>query len=376
MRIDAIRVATLRRAYDGSQRNTRHAWDAKHYVLVEIVAGGSSGLGEMYCDGGGTPQVAEAILRHEIGPHVVGQDARQRGAIVASLRDRTALSARGTAITAAISAIDIALWDLCGKACGEPVHRLLGACSDGIAVYASGGMYGPGVTPQSLAEQFGEAQRRGLRGAKIKVGGGSLDEDVERIARVREAIGRDAPLMADAMFLPDVPGAIALGRRLAPHDLHFLEAPTTMEDVDGWCDVAQATGLSLAGPELSDDASLMRRLVERNAVRYLQFDLVIAGGITRARALAAFAAMHRRAVTLHCAASAVAMAAAAHVGASLEHCDGMEFHLMHDGLREQLWHCGWRLQSGRLVIPERPGLGVELDRETAAQLQAGVCCAA
>ena len=86
VRIDAVRVATLRRTYDGSQRNTRHAWDAKHYVLVEIVAGGLSGLGEMYCDGGGTPAVAEALLRHEIAPHILGQDARQVGAIVHALR--------------------------------------------------------------------------------------------------------------------------------------------------------------------------------------------------------------------------------------------------------------------------------------------------
>lgn len=369
MQITHMRCGNLRRDYSGALRNTRHAWTAKNYVLVELVTQtGLRGYGEMYCDGGGTPEVALAILRHEIAPHVIGRDALRPVATTSELRARMALSARGTAATAAISAVDIAMWDLLGKASGMPLYRLLGGHSNSVPVYASGGMYGNAVTPESIAREMKEAQKAGVRGAKIKIGGASIEEDVERLQRTREAIGPGAPLMGDAMFAPDVAGAIELGRRAAPLLLHFLEAPTAMDDVEGWCAVTRATGLALAGPELSDDSSLMRRMVESGAVRYLQFDLAIAGGISMGHTLAGFAGVHRRSVSLHCAASAIAMAAAAHLGAAIANCDSLEFHVMHDGLRERLWSSGWLLAEGRLVAPERAGLGVELADEDLALL--------
>lgn len=372
LRIEALRTAVVTRTYDGRARNTRHAWSRKTYVLVEVVAeGGASGLGEMYCDGGGAPEVAVAMLRHEVAPHLVGRDARRPGAISARLCDLATLTARGSAASAARSAVDMALWDLLGRLCGQPVFRLLGGVADRVPVYASGGMYGPEVTPRGLGEEMAAAQREGVRGAKIKVAGAGLDADDERVAAVRAAIGPDAPLMVDAMFVPDVPGAIRLGRRLARHDLHFLEAPTLASDVDGWVAIAAATGLPLAGPELSDDRSLMLRMLRAGAVRHLQFDLAIAGGITGGRDLSALAAAFHRKISLHCAGSAVATAAAAHLGAGTGSCDGLEFHLMHDGLRDRLWACGWRLDDGCLVPPDRPGLGIELGQEERAMLAEG-----
>ncbi|MCC7281839.1 MAG: mandelate racemase/muconate lactonizing enzyme family protein [Acetobacteraceae bacterium] len=364
MRIAALRAGTITRRYDGTARNTHHAWTAKNYVLVMLETdAGLAGLGEMYCDGGGTPEVAVAMLRHEVAPVLVGADARLPGAIVQALGARMALSARGSAASAAIAAVDIALWDLVGKIAGQPLYRLLGGVSDRAPVYASGGMYGPAGTPERLADAFAAARSQGLRGAKLKVGAASLDLDFARAGAVRAAIGPEAPLMVDAMFVPDVPGAIALARRLAPLDLHFLEAPTAPTDIAGWCMVARASGVPLAGPELSDDARLMRTMLHQGAVQYLQFDVAIARGITGGRALASLAALHHRRTSLHCAASAVALAAGAQLAAGLGNCDGLEFHLMHDGLREHLWASGWRLEEGCLVIPDRPGLGITLGEE-------------
>ena len=137
--------------------------------------------------------------------------------------------------------------------------------------------------------------------------------------------------------------------------------------------MARSTGLDLAGPELSDDVGLMLRMLQAQAVRYLQFDLAIAGGVTGGRLLASLAHAHHRTFTLHCAASAVAMAAAAQLGAAMGGCDGLEFHVMHDGLRERLWSSGWRLHEGWLVAPDRPGLGVVLGDEESALLEAGRC---
>lgn len=367
MRIVSLRTAVLRRAYDGSLRNTRHAWNAKHYVLVELETDtGLRGYGEMYCDGGGAPGVAVAMLREELAPHVVGHDALRPAALAYALQSRMALSARGSAATCALSAVDIAAWDLLGKACGRPLHELLGGATEGVSVYASGGMYGEGQTPGTIAAEMAAAQRAGLAGAKIKVGGATLEEDLERLARTREAIGAQARLMADAMFQPSVPQAVALGRAASRQALHFLEAPTAMDDAPGWREIRNATGVPLAGPELSASLLLMRSLVETSAVDFLQYDLAIAGGITVGQKLAAFAAVHRRPVTLHCAASAIAMAAAAHLGTAIGNCDSLEFHVMHDGLRERLWSSGWRLRDGRLLPSPLPGLGVALGEDDLA----------
>jgi L-alanine-DL-glutamate epimerase-like enolase superfamily enzyme len=121
---------------------------------------------------------------------------------------------------------------------------------------------------------------------------------------------------------------------------------------------------------------LMRQLLHAQALAYLQFDVTIAGGLGLGRDLAALARAHWRDITLHCAASAVATAASAHLGAAVGGCDGLEFHVMHDGLRDRLWACGWRLEDGRLMVPNRPGLGIDLGDEDQQRLEADTCCVA
>lgn len=369
-----IRCANLHVKYSGELRNTQHAWHGKNYIILELESeDGFSGFGEMYCDGGGSPEVALSILRHEIAPALRGRSSTRPLEILADLRRKYSLSARGGAASMAISAVDIAMWDLLGKRAGLPLYRLLGGFSNRVNVYASGGMYGPGITPERLAEEMREAQLQGLHGAKIKVGGASLEEDAERVAKVRAAIGPHAPLMVDAMFRPNVKEAIKLGQALKPENLHFFEAPTHASDVTGWGTVRDACALALSGPELSDDRDLMRRLLQADAIDFLQFDLAIAGGVSEGREHFALAHAFGKPVTLHCAASAVAMAAAAQLGAGLGGCDSLEFHLMHDGMRESLWDCGWRLDGGHLILPDRPGLGVDPSDEVRDLLEDGLC---
>ena len=373
-RIKTIRCANLHRKYSGEVRNTQHAWQGKNYILLEIESeDGVSGFGEMYCDGGGSPEAALAMLRYEVAPALIGKSGTRPLEILAYLRGHFSLSARGSAASMAISAVDIAMWDMVGKRSGLPLYRLLGGHSDRVKVYASGGMYGPRITPQTLAQEMREAQAKGLNGAKIKIGGATLEEDVARVTCVREAIGPHAPLMVDAMFRPNVTDAIRLGNALKNANIHFYEAPTNANHVSGWRSVGQACGLSLSGPELSDDRDLMLRLLQADALQFLQFDVAIAGGVSEGREIFALARAFRKPVTLHCAASAVAMAAAAQMGAGLGGCDSLEFHLMHDGMRESLWKCGWRLESGHLVVPDRPGLGVEPTDEVRDLLKGGLC---
>lgn len=358
--VTAVRTAVLRQDYADGSRNTRHAWSGKNYVLLVVEAGDAFGLGEIYCDGHGSPAVTALSVEEEIAPVVVGRDARDVGAIRQDLLERTVLAGRGSGFGPVLSGLDMALWDLAARRLGEPLRRLLGGVSDRAAVYGSGGMYGPAITPESLAADMAAAVASGLGGVKIKAGGATLTEDVARATAVREAIGPDARLMVDAMFAPTVPEAVRLAEALRPLGLHFLEAPTAAADRAGWALVRTRGGIPLAGPELEPDADVNRAFLTEGLVHFLQFDLAICGGLSGGRDLCALARAFHRPVTLHCAASAVGLAAAAHLAAAVPNADSVEFHLKHQGLFERLWSSGFRLEDGHLVVPDRPGLGLDL----------------
>jgi L-alanine-DL-glutamate epimerase-like enolase superfamily enzyme len=370
MQIVDVRTAVVRRHYDGESRNTLHSWAGKNYLLVSVeTSAGTAGLGEIYCDGHGSTAVAELLIREEIAPAIIGEDPRAIAQIRSKLLAQHVLSGRAGAFGPALAGIDIALWDLLGKLAGQPLYRLLGGFSNRASVYGSGGMYGPAITPTSLAREMGEAVRSGLGGVKIKGCGASLEEDVARVSAVREAIGPDARLMVDAMFAASVPAAIRLARAFEPYNLHFLEAPTATADLRGWQTVRRATSIPLAGPELESSLELMRDFVLADAVHFLQYDVVLACGISAGRDLGALARIFHRPVSLHCAASAVGLAASAHLAASMPNCDSLEYHLMHQGLHERLWSSGWALDAGDIVIPDRPGLGLDFDFDTLVALE-------
>ncbi|MBS0320050.1 MAG: mandelate racemase/muconate lactonizing enzyme family protein [Proteobacteria bacterium] len=362
MKVRALRSTVVTCRYANALRNTHHVWTQKQYLIVAVdTDDGLTGLGEVYCDGEGDPRVMEALLQHEIAPQVVGRDPRAIEAVRAALAQRSLLSGRPDAHTLAMAGVDTALWDLAGKRAGEPVYRLLGGFRDRVPIYGSGGMYGEGLDPARLGAQMAAAIADGYGGVKIKAAGAPLREDVARVGAVRAAIGDDARLMVDAMFVPDVPGALRLARALQPFNLHFLEAPTRAADIRGWASIQRATGMPLAGPELSSSVDVAREFLLHDACHLLQFDVNLAGGLSQGRELAALAHAFHRPVTLHCAASAVGVAASAHLGAAVPNCDSLELHLLHRGLHEHLGSSGWRWHDGELQIPERPGLGLDID---------------
>lgn len=361
MKVQKIWTAVVSNRYDGTARSTLHTWTTKNSVLVGLeTSDGVVGVGEAWCDGA-SPKVTEAMIREEFAPLVRGEDPRFIEHIRSKLLRTMILSSRGGTATAAMAAIDIALWDLAGKLVGRPIYQLLGAHSNKAPVYASGGMYGPTITPKSLAAEMLAALNAGACGIKIKGAGSSLEEEVARVSALREAIGDEGRLMVDAMFVLDVPRAIALARALEPYNLHFLEACTNATDLRGWRAIREATIIPLAGPELQWSLDLMRDYLSADAIHFLQFDVILAGGISHGRRLAALAEAFHKPVTLHCSASAVGLAAGAHLAASIPNCDSLEYHVLHQSLFDRLWASGWKLEGGALSIPDAPGLGLDLD---------------
>lgn len=360
MRVADVVTCVASKRYDGQFRNTLHAWDAKHSILVFVITeSGVVGVGEAWCDRG-APETVASLIDRDLKKLVVGEPVFAIMGFWKSAIATNVMSAKGGVLYAATSAIDIALWDAFSRCLDLPLHALLGSKAASIAVYASGGMYGDGYGPASLASDMKKAVEYGCGGVKIKGGGASISEDVARAAAVRQKIGPDARLMVDVLFSLDVPAAIRLAKALGDFDLHFLEAPTARENLRGWAEIRRATGMPLAGTELESGLHNFRSALEIGAIDYLQADATVCGGITELKRVGALAHAFHRKLTLHCSGSAVALAANAQAGAAIEGCESVEMHLMHQTLFEHLWNAGYRIADGRIHLPDAAGLGLSL----------------
>lgn len=360
-RIAAIETRVVRKAFDKAQWNPRTRWTEKNVVLVLLrTAGGVMGIGEAYCDGG-VPSSVCTLVESDLAPLVLGRSIFDLGAIVSSMRDTLVVSAKAGAAWAAASGIDIALWDALGKTLRQPICNLLGCERRRVYAYASAGLYGAGKTEADLGAEMRSYVELGFRAVKIKIGGASLREDVRRVAAVREAIGPEIRLMVDALYALTVPDAIQMSRALEKYDIHFLEAPVLPENIDGLHRVAHTGPVPVAGNEFAYGLDGFRRIIERDAVSYVHLDAILCGGISEARRIADLAASRHIPCSFHAASSVVCFAANLQVAASVPNVDSIEFHMLHKMLFDKVRADCFRLEDGYVVLPDAPGLGLELD---------------
>jgi L-alanine-DL-glutamate epimerase-like enolase superfamily enzyme len=360
-KVVAVETRVVRKAFDKAQWNPRTRWAEKNVVLVLLQTdAGITGIGEAYCDAG-VPASVATLIEKDFAPLVIGRSITDLGAIVASIRDTMIVSAKGGAAWAALSAIDIALWDALGKALGQPVCNLLGCERRRVYAYASAGLYGAGKTEAKLAEEMQGYVERGFRAVKIKVGGASLAEDVRRVAAVREAIGPDVRFMVDALYALSASDAIRMSRAIEKYDIHFLEAPVVPEDITGLARVAARGPVAVAGNEFAYGLDGFRRIIESDGVAFVHLDAILCGGISEGRRIAALAASRHLPCSFHAASSAVCFAANLQIAASVPNVDSIEFHMLHTMLFDQLPKDHFRLEDGCVVVPAAPGLGLNVE---------------
>ncbi len=207
---------------------------------------GLSGWGE------GAGGAAAAVIGDVLAPLMLGQDPMNRNglwqAMLAALYNANLAGGLGTN---AISALDIALWDIAGQATGLPIYALLGGrVRERVAVYATGLYYTEGEFPHRLRDEANSYVAAGFKGMKTKVGGLPLDEDVKRVAAIRAAIGPDIQLMVDANQGYNAATAIRLGRRLADYDILWFEEPVNTKDINAYLEVKAALPMAIAGGEV------------------------------------------------------------------------------------------------------------------------------
>lgn len=248
------------------------------YVIVNLeTADGLAGLGYA-CIYAGPEAGALRVLLDDLAPLVRGEDARFRGRIWQKLRRAMASLGQAGMSTSALSAYDLAIWDLAGKAAGLPVYQMIGAVRDRLPVYYSSLFLN--LDEAELVAEAKQARSQGFRYVKMRCGRPTVAEDVRRVRAVLEALGDDARLMVDCSRGFDAKRAIQLGRQLDPLGLVWIEEPTPPDDLAGSAQVAAALETTVASGESCYTASGVRALIQHRAADLVQLDLQRMGGLT------------------------------------------------------------------------------------------------
>ncbi len=371
----SARIALGRERFLSSQC----AFPERNSLLVRIETdGGIVGWGE----GGqyGPAEPVASCINDVFLPGLLGRDPLERGKIWHELYSASRDFGQKGPYVEAISAIDIALWDIAGKVLGAPVCRLLGgAFRDSVAAYATGCYYrgeayldAAGALSELAAEARSYAEN-GFGMLKMKVGLLSVEQDLARVAAVREAFGPERPLMVDANHAYNSTAAIRMARGLERHDIRWFEEPVPPEDREGYRAVRRASAVPVAGGECEYTRYGFRDLIAGGCVDIAQPDLCVAGGLTEWANIVALAHSFGVFVVPHVWGSGVALAAALHALAALppfphtanpvplQNEPVIEFDRNHNPLRDDLLKVPIRLAAGRVPVPRGPGLGIEID---------------
>jgi L-alanine-DL-glutamate epimerase-like enolase superfamily enzyme len=265
-----------------------------------------------------------------------------------------------TAVMAAIGGIDIALWDLKGKAAGMPVWRLLGGANRPLFTYATGGYYRPGAPNSAYAKEMAQLIEFGYRAVKLKTGAEGVVADAERVGVVRAAIGDTPELMLDMNAPYDLPDCIDFAHRVEPHRIFWLEEPLHwyLQPAD-FARLAAATPIPLAHGERELTRFTVRDFIAEGGIRYVQFDATRTAGFTEALRIAALAEQHGVIVAPHSAPEIHG-----HLVLALPRCAfGVESHGGHDSdpLAYGLFQEHPELRDGHLHFGDQPGFGLEPD---------------
>ena len=313
------------------------------------------------------PRVAKAVVDDLLRDLLLGADPRRVEPLWETLYASMRLRGHASGfLLEAISGVDIALWDLAGKAVGAPVHQLLGgAYRDRIPVYASGvpaTLDPPGAPDHErmLAAASG-TRERGFHGLKMAIG---LDPraDVASVADVRAHLGEGFELFADAAGNYDVDTAVRVGRELERLGVGFFEAPLPHEFIDGYAEVARAVAIPLANDVITQRFQVLDYL-KRGALQVVQPDVCRAGGITELRRIGVLADAFGVACTPHVSiGSAIHFVASFHVASALPNLVRHEFWFGENPLGDVLLkRPALALVDGAVAVPDGPGLGIEVD---------------
>jgi L-rhamnonate dehydratase len=359
MQIETIEAIALR------GRGAQGAYGAPYGLVVRVTTdSGLVGYGET----DSMPSVARAVIEAPFLNEmmsglkwvVLGQDPTDTDALWRRMARATLGYSRDGVTVQAMAAIDLALWDIKGKAARRPVCELLGgARRRAVPVYASHPL---GETPEESARFAAALRNAGFRA--VKFGWHPLGADPaadEAIVRaLRQAIGDEVELLIDGGLAWDADTAIERCRRFAPYRIHWLEEPLAAYDFAGYARLAEAVETPIAAGEMASTAAELGRLIEEGRIDVVQVD-VARVGLTQAMGVAALAARHGIPAVNHTYSYGINLAASLHFVAAIERAGLFEYQVTPNEIRDALVPGAPRPVDGCLTVPDGPGLGIEID---------------
>ena len=308
-----------------------------------------TGHGYAWSLGSGGRAMLSAI-QEDIVPALIGEDPLDHERLWQKLYWKTQSVARGGLVTQAVSAIDLALWDLKGKACGQPLHKLLGGLRRSAPIYGSDG----GWLNMSVSEILSAADEylsQGMRGIKLKVGHDDPSIDLARVRAIRKSLGDDVWIAVDANQKWEFATALRMGREFEQLGLAWYEEPMICEDIDGHARLADKLDVPIALGETLSSRFEIGAYLTADAVEIVQPDMTRIGGITEFLKIVAMSGAAHRVVEPH-----LMMEASVHLACGLPGVVGLEF-------------MPWltlaitdspKIENGEMVAPDAPGLGFEV----------------
>jgi L-alanine-DL-glutamate epimerase-like enolase superfamily enzyme len=354
--LEHVEAKAYRIPTDAPESDGTYEWAQTVLVVVTARGGGKTGLGYTYAD-----RATAAVVNDSLAPALQGLDSmRPRAANAAMLRAIRNLGRAGIAAMA-VSAADVALWDLASRIAGLPLVAMLGTAREAIAVYGSGGF--TSYSSERLCDQLGGWAAEGMRHVKMKIGRDPA-ADRARVAMARKAIG-DVDLFVDANGAYSARQALAQAEHFAEQGVRWFEEPVSSDDLDGLRAVRDGApaAMDIAAGEYGYEPFYFRRMLEAGAVDVLQADASRCGGVTGFLAVDALCDARNVALSAHC---------APHLHAHLACAAARAVHVeyFHDHARiEEMLFDGALTPSGGLLRPDldRPGLGIEFKAADAAR---------
>jgi len=345
----------------------------RNYLFIRLTTDtGLTGIGEASLEW--QEKTVQTVIHEWVEGRILGTDAFDIEAVIGGMiRDQYQ---GGSTVMTAISGVEIALWDIVGKACNQPVYRLLGGrCHERLPAYANG-WYGGARTPGEYAEKGREAVARGYKALKFDPFGTAwkemnreeMDEAEALVAAVREAVGDEIGLMIEVHGRLSVGCAIEMGRRLEKYRPAWYEEPVTPNSLELLKEVKMALPFPIAAGERLYTLQDFYRLIAMRAADVVQMDPAHCGGLRIAKKIAAMAEAQDIVVSPHCSIGPVALCAALHLDWSTPNVTIQENFADYDVPWRHDLVFGWNpVKEGEFTLPEKPGLGIELNTAVCAE---------